>query len=438
MSSSEARTRGVDAQDLELFTTAATDPTPERHPSVLRPGGHASPLNYPTVLRPGAGRQGRTPSPNANPKTPPQHSPYKPPSTQPVTYKAYSPPRVQSPSDELSAEIEGYFTALEVAPLNIKKQGGTPEPSVSPIAPPPTRPVDTKQDDGEDDLYVRCASPPVPPKERIEEDRHQVVSPISELEAPVERIEEATVVSPVVSEPEPKSHGIDSAGPSIPEPPPAYDESERVTPPPEKTAAPSSPRRSGDGGLAGSAAASAAQIGSALAGVHANEAIETSSLNLTDPLVANSEGKDDNKSNATAATAPPPLPPRQKPSSPGKGKKPASPSNTPAAAKPATGPYKAGGAAATSAANVGAAVVGLAQNPSLKEARKVLGKGLGHLIDKAKEHHQHLHEHHQQKKEKEQKGHSRKSSKERKETSAPRGGAEDSYLSMKAEGDYYA
>lgn len=442
MSSFEApqTTRGVNAQDLELFTTPATDPAPDRHPSVLRPGGHASPLKFPTALRPGAGRQTRTPSPNAASKTSPQHSPYSPPP--PVAYKAYSPPRVQSPSDELSAEIEGYFTALEVAPLKIKKQG-TPEPSgATAPAPAPTLPPkgNTQAEDDDDDLYVRCASPPVPPKERIEEMRHHAVSPVSELEAPVvDQPEDAIVISPMS---EPAMHVEEEREPST-EPPPAYDESERVNPPPEKSVY---PRRSGDGSLAGSAAASAAQVGGAVAGLHPTDAAGASSSN-------------ENVSNETPAVSatPPPLPPRHKQnsSSPGKGKTststPSSSSPPPAAssnssafppppAKPvAQSQYKAGGAAATSAANVGAAVAGVGQSAGLTHARKALEKRLGHLVDKAKEHHQQLHQHHQSRKEKEQHGHAKKASDakgKKKASEAPCGGAEDSYLAMKAEGDY--
>lgn len=420
-------TRSADAQDLELFTTPATDPIPDRHPSILRPGGHASPLNFPTVLRPGAGRQARTPSPNANSKSPSQQSPFSPPPPT-VAYKAYSPPKVQSPSDELSAEIEGYFTALEVAPLKIKKQGAPETSSAAPTLPP------KEEDLAENDVYRRCASPPVPPKERIEEEHH-VVSSISELAAPVERTEDISVVSPMS---EPEVHA-DEAGPSF-EPPPAYDESERVTPPPEKAA---HPRRSGNGSLAGSAAASAAQVGSSVAGVHATEAIEASSSHLAD-AADKEEDKVNNASTGTpaAAAAPPPLPPRQEPSSGGKGKAPASkPSSPPPPAKPAAQPYKAGGAAATSAANVGAAVAGLGQNAGLIQARKALEKRLGHMVDKAKELHQQRQQYHQHRKE-QQHGHARKSSGEKgkkkatESTSAPRGGADDAYLAMKAEGDY--
>lgn len=367
--------RSADAQDFELFTTPATDPAPDRHPSILRPGGHASPLKYPTALRPGAGRPSRTPSPNAHPRLSPQQSPYSPPPPPPVAYKAYSPPRPQSPSDELSAEIEGYFTALEVAPLKIKKQGGA-APETSSAAPAPTLPPkEGTVPAAEAGLYRPCASPPVPPKERIEEEHH-VVSPMTELEAPAGRIEDAGVVSPVS---EPEVH-TDEGGPHT-EPPPAYDESESVARPPEKAAY---RRPSGEGGLAGSAVASAAQVGSSVAGVDAHEAIEASSPPPPPPA-------------APAPAVPPPLPPRQ---------------------KPAAQPYKAGGAAATSAANVGAAVAGVGRSEGLQQARKALEKGLGHLIDKAKEHHQHRH-----------KG-------KKKEASPPRGGAEDANLSMKAEGDY--
>lgn len=448
MSSSKTSvtTRSANVQDLELFTTTATDPTPDRHPSILRPGGHASPLVYPTVLRPGAGRQANTPSPHANSKSPSQQSPFSPP---PVAYKAYSPPKVQSPSDGLSAEIEGYFSNLEVAPLNIKKKRGEPEPSSAAPPLPPKR-----EDLAEDDMHRRCASPPVPPKERFEEEHH-VVPPIAELEAPTERIAEPSVVSPVS---EPEVH-MDEEGPSS-EPPPAYDESERVTPPPEKAA---QPCPSANESLAGSAAASAAQVGSSVAGVHATEAIEASSSNLA----AAADKKEDKTSKistgtptaavatASATVAPPSLPPRQEPSSKGKGKAPASqqpspegkgkapaaqPSSLPSA-KPAAQPHKAGGAAATSAAHVGAAVAGLGQNPGLIQARKVLEKHLGHMVDKAKEIQHQRQQFHQQMRERRH-SHAKKPStgkgkkKATESTSAPRGGAEDPYLAMKAEGDY--
>lgn len=349
------------SRDDELFTAPSSDPTPDRHPSILRPGGHASPLKYPAVLRPGAARRSRTPSPNpdgasTSPAHPPQASP------PPVTYKAYSPSRPQSPSDELATEIEGYFTALEVPPLTINK----PQPTFS------NPPLSAEQ---------RCTSPPVPPKELlpIDIERH-VVSPMSELEAPTGTGEENHQVVSPTSAPEIHTEEVNEA----PEPPPAYDESQRVTPPPEKS---TSPHRISDESLAGAAASSAAQIGGAMAGVSTDEAVvgptdvtTTESDAPGAPTEAHS-GRDDG-----VTAAPPPLPPRPTPSST-KGKEPAMPGAFPAPPAPpaptVSPSYKTSGAAATSAASVGAAVAGVGQSASLKQARKALG----HMIDKAKEHH---------------------------------------------------
>lgn len=369
--------RGADDRDDELFTTPSTDPAPDRHPSVLRPGGHASPLKYPAALRPGAGRRSRTPSPGAPAQASPGQHPVVSSTTPVVSYKAYSPPRPQSPSDELSAEIEGYFTALEVPPLNINKPK-TPEPSAPASAPYPA-------DDhlGGGSLEERCASPPVPPKETISvgEDHH-VVSPVSELEAPTGAADDDhNPVSPVS-----ESHTHHEEAGESAEPPPAYEESQHVPPPPEKGPP---PRTTSTDGLAGSSVASASQVGSAVIGISTNDAIESSSELLEaaakDDPAATAEGSQDGESAQQAAAVPPPLPPRPSPSPSGKGKEPEMPGAFP---PPPVRPYKASGAAATSAASVGASVAGVGQSSGLQHARKALEKGLGHLIDKAKEHHQ--------------------------------------------------
>lgn len=369
----------AESRDDELFTTPSSDPTPDRHPSILRPGGHTSPLKYPAVLRPGNARRSRTPSPNGASTSSAQPSPQQV-SSPPVAYKAYSPPRAKSPSDELSAEIEGYFTTLEVPPLNINKP---PSPEPANAVKPPLPPKNLTVEAGS--LQQRCASPPVPPKERIpvEIERH-VVSPMSELEAPTGSTEaDNHSISPTS---EPGAHAEEASGAS--EPPPAYDESQRVTPPPEKAA---SPRRISDEGLAGAAVASAAQVGGAVAGISSDEAAVGSS---TDVVAASSESTQAAATEATppgndkTGSAPPPLPPRPEPSAAGKGKQPAVPGAFPASpTQPATSSYKASGAAATSAAGVGASVAGVGQSAGLKQARKALEKRIGHMIDKAKEHH---------------------------------------------------
>lgn len=346
-------------RDDELFTAPSSDPTPDRHPSILRPGGHASPLKYPAVLRPGAARRSRTPSPNPDgASTPPAHPAQASPP--PVTYKAFSPSRPQSPSDELASEIEGYFTALEVPPLTINKPQ-SPEPE------------------------QRCTSPPVPPKELIPvEIESHVVSPLSETEAPTATNEGPHHMVSPISAPEEHAEEVGEAS----EPPPAYDESQRVTPPAEK---PASPHQIHVESLAGAAAASAAQIGGAMAGVNADEAVVGPSADVT--IVEPEPDAPNVTTEAPSDTAaPPPLPPRPTPSA-GKGKEPAMPGAfPPPPARPVSPSYKTSGAAATSAASVGAAVAGVGQSASLKQARKALG----HMIDKAKEHHhareQHRHE----------------------------------------------
>lgn len=383
-------------QDDELFTTPSTDPTPDRHPSVLRPGGHSSPLKHPSALRPGAARHSRTPSPSSAPTSPPPvHPPRASPS--PVAYKAYSPPRQQSPTEELSSEIEGYFTALEVPPLHITR---TPSPS-SAVANPPLPPKEKHEESIP--LEQRPASPPVPPKERIpaEEDRH-AVSPFSELEAPTGRVSPEHVVSPLS---EPAHHNDEEEAP-----PPPYEESSSVPPPPEKTAP--SPRAN-TGSPAGAAAASAAHVGGAMAGVPVNEAIASSSAALAAVTIEDSQATSNTPQTGhdhddIYSADPPPLPPRPTPSptGKGKGKDPAMPGAFPPPPSQPSPGYKASGAAATSAAGVGGSIAGVGQSAGLKQARKALEKGLGHLIDKAKEHHHAREQQHVQ----ERKGSGRKKS----------------------------
>lgn len=378
----------AECRDDELFTAPSSDPTPDRHPSILRPGGHASPLKYPAVLRPGVAgvaRRSRTPSPNGDITTSPAPHPQQA-SSPPVTYRAYSPPRPQSPSDELSAEIEGYFTALEVPPLNINK----PQSSQPVRIPTPEQ---------------RCASPPVPPKEpmSIELEDH-VVSPVSELEAPTSSHEDDHHNDSASSEPVGRAEEADECS----GPPPAYDESQRATPPPEKASA---PHQINDIGLAGAAAASAAQVGGAVAGVDADEAIagpSTGEAAMSSSAPAAEAGEHpENDGAANDQGAPPPLPPRPSPSPSGKGKQAAMPGAFPAPpTRPVSPSYKASGAAATSAASVGAAVAGVGQSAGLKQARKALEKRIGHMIDKAKEHHHAREQHGHEKK------HSAKSSSE--------------------------
>lgn len=363
-------------RDDELFTTPSTDPTPDRHPSILRPGGHASPLKHPAALRPGGARHTRTPSPsNGGPTSPPSKSPRASPS--PVAYKAYSPTRPKSPSEELSAEIEGYFTALQIQPLHISK---TPEPSA--VATPPLPPKQQHE-------IERCASPPVPPKEKIpvKEDLPVVspVSPISpgspvlELEACAKRLESFA----------------DHADEEEEAPPPPYEPSQTFTAPPEKSLQlPSSNK----GSPVGATAASAAHIGGATAGVPVGEAIADSSAALA-AIIAEAPPQQEaaeqqhpqEEEEDIYSAGPPPLPPRpwasESPTPAGTDAEPAVPGAFPPPPARPVPAYKVSGAAATSAAGVGGAIAGVGQSASLKQARKALEKGLGHLIDKAKEHH---------------------------------------------------
>lgn len=383
-------------RDDELFTTPSTDPTPDRHPSILRPGGHASHLKHPAALRPGAARNSRTPSPsNAAPTSPPPKGLRASPS--PIAYKAYSPPRLQSPSDELSAEIEGYFTALEVPPLRISKTPELPAVTTPPLPPKEhfERPLSPEQ---------RCASPPVPPKERISpEERRAASPPPSELDAPLEleRLD-------------------NSANSDEPEAPPAYEESQSIKTPPEKSSAMPESRK---GSPVGVAASSAAHVGGVMACVPVVEAIANSSA----AVAANSvEGPQSSKQDQAEgeeddiySAGPPPLPPRRpSPSPAGKGKEPAIPGAFPPPPARPVPAYKASGAAATSAAGVGGAIAGVGQSAGLKQARKALEKGLGHLIEKAKEHH-----------------HAREQQGQEKKTSAKKKSAEESKRSTESSGN---
>lgn len=375
-------TNTLNIPEDELFIQPSSDPTPDRHPSILRPGGHSSPLKYPAVLRPGAARRSRTPSPSGDVASPTQH-PTITTSPPPVAYKAYSPARPQSPNDDLSAEIEGYFTALEVPPLHINKPS-SPEPSAAPLPPQPQIAAPHQQ---------RPTSPPVPPKEKIsiiEPERH-VVSPVTELDASI--IPDHRVVSPLsesdTTDPAPQAMIEDD----VAEAPPAYDESSRVTPPPEKPR----PHRLSDHSLAGAAAASAAQVGGSVGGFHADEAIVDAPSPAESPAVkanVTSEAQAESSSKSDAnLPPPPPLPPRPaaaEASDKDKCEEPAMPGAfpPPPTRPPPSSSYKVGGAAATSAASVGAAVAGVGQSAGLKQARKAFEKRIGHMIDKAKEHHQ--------------------------------------------------
>lgn len=360
-------------RDDELFTTPSTDPTPDRHPSILRPGGHTSPLKHPAALRPGAARISRTPSPNNGTPTSPTAKASRA-SPSPIAYKAYSPPRLQSPSDELSAEIEGYFTALEVSPLRISK---TPE--LQPVAAPPLPPKE--QHEVTLSPEQRCASPPIPPKEIILPEERQAASPFaSELEDP----------SSPVSELEAPLKTLDNHAKSDEaEAPPPYEASQSITAPPEKGQFISA---SPKGSPVGVTAASAAHVGGVMAGVPVAEAIANSSaavaaVSAEVPQSSKQNPAEDDEDEIYSA-GPPPLPPRRpSPSSGGKGKESVMPGAFPPPPARPMPPYKASGAAATSAAGVGGSIAGVGQSAGLKQARKALEKGLGHLIDKAKEHH---------------------------------------------------
>lgn len=352
--------RARDGDNDELFTTPSTDPSPDRHPSILRPGGHASPLKHPAALRPGAARNPRTPNPNHGaPTSPTAKAPRASPS--PVAYKAYSPPRIQSPSDELSAEIEGYFTALQVPPLRIAK---TPE--LEAVATPPLPPKELHEESLA--LEQRCASPPLPPKERLSlEDRRAAASPAApELEAPVKRLDD-------------DGDGGDDTKTDEEEAPPPYEASQSITAPPEKSPAMSESRKGSPVSFTAASVPFEEPTASSSAAVAA-VSLETSQSSKQNQV---EEDEDD-----IYSADPPPLPPRRTSPSPAEeGKETAKPGAFP---PPPAGPvsaYKASGAAATSAAGVGGSIAGVGQSAGLKQAVKALEKGLGHLIDKAKEHH---------------------------------------------------
>ncbi|KAG6354464.1 hypothetical protein INS49_004481 [Diaporthe citri] len=373
--------------DSELFcTVSSTQKVPERHPSTLIPGGHTSPLRHPTVLRPGAGNHHARKSSSEAPQTSAQHHQRTPSSTPKPAYKAYSPPATpQDPRASVVAdEIEGFFTALDIQPLHIKKQDTISSPSA--------------EGSGRESPIQRVASPPLPPKVKLEDP--QPLSPPAEI-------------SPS-SEPEAQVHEAESDS----DQPPAYEESERVQPPPEKPAAtetqePEEPVSSPS--LAGSAAISAAKVGGSVAGVDTDEAAAKDTTDEAEPdkQTSNEESTSEEAAPAaeaaspTEAASPPPLPPRPAPAA-------ASTSTTPqpdTAAQmpgafpppPRRSPSPKGhssssakmtyvpGAAATSATAVGAAVAIPSSDfahGGLSHARKALGERARHLYDKAKEHHE--------------------------------------------------
>ncbi|KAK7697601.1 hypothetical protein SLS64_013340 [Diaporthe eres] len=379
--------------DSELFcTVSSTQKVPERHPSTLIPGGHASPLRHPTVLRPGAGNHHARKSSSETPQTSAQRHQRTPSSTPKPAYKAYSPPATpQDPRASVVAdEIEGFFTALDIQPLNIKKQDTISSPSA--------------EGSGRESPIQRCASPPLPPKVKLEDP--QPLSPPAEI-------------SPS-SEPEAQAYDTESDS----DQPPAYEESERVQPPPEKPAA-TEPQEAqepvSNSSLAGSAAISAAKVGGSVAGVDTDEAAAKDTAEEAEPdkQTSNEESTPEEPTPAasaasptTEAASPPPLPPRPAPASAS-----TSTSTTPqpdtAAQMPGAFPPpprrspspKGGhssssssakmtyvpGAAATSATAVGAAVAIPSSDfahGGFSHARKALGERVSHLIDKAKEHHE--------------------------------------------------
>ncbi|PSR78667.1 hypothetical protein BD289DRAFT_116950 [Coniella lustricola] len=408
---------GTGSRDDELFTTPSTDPTPDRHPSVLRPGGHASPLNVPAALRPGAGRPSRTPSPMGTPQ--PTASPYASPPA--VTYKAYAPPSASGPaarqdsSEALSDEIEGYFTKLQVAPLAIRKTP-SPEPALS--GPAGSRPGASHSRTSS--LEGRCVSPPVPPKERIPvEEGRPAVSLMSELDAAPAVHEQQTsyatsppaiASSPLPPPPPPATEAYFDEPEHPDEPPPAYEEMQSMPPPPEKVPISYQPPPNEESPAGPSATVTAPEaLPSPLAASGSGPTVDVPSDTVAGKASANEEddiygaSDDEHKPQESASSAaaqqqpgtadvvPPPLPPRPTPSPVMPGAFPPPPPPRPAGASsssssPPPGKYKASGAAATSAAGVGGSVAGVGQSSSLHQARKALEKGIGHLIDKAKEH----------------------------------------------------
>lgn len=294
-------------------------------------------------------------------------------------------------------EIEGFFTALDIQPLQIKKQDTISSPST------------TGSGRASPDIQ-RCASPPLPPKVKLEEP--QQLSPPAE-------------VSPA-SEPETKAQDEESDS----DLPPAYDESERVQPPPEKAAATTTETQEPEETastptLAGSAAMSAAKVSGSVAGVDIDEAAAKDTPEEPKPETpAETEEPTTEEQQPTKPTpepaspsdtsSPPPLPPRpaaststsSSPTTP----QPDTPAQMPGAFPPppkrSQSPHKGHsssssssyskmtyipGAAATSATAVGAAVAIPSTDfahGGLSHARKALGQRVSHLIDKAKEHHE--------------------------------------------------
>lgn len=382
--------------DSELFcTVSSTSKVPERHPSTLIPGGHTSPLRHPTVLRPGAGNHHARKSSSEAPQTSSQHHQRSPSTTPKPAYKAYSPPATpQDPrASVVATEIEGFFTALDIQPLNIKKSQDT-------ISSP------SAQSSGRESPIQRVASPPLPPKVKLED--AQPLSPPAEI-------------SSSSSSWQPEDNIYDAESDSE-QPPPAYEESERVQPPPEKPAAAETPatetqepeRPASSQGLAGSAAVSAAKVGGSVAGVDTDEAAakdtteeeaepdkQTSSKESTAAPAAGAA------SPTEATSSPPPLPPRPaatasttpQPDTPAQmpGAFPPPPRRSPSPKGHSSSSSSSAkmtyvpGAAATSATAVGAAVAIPSTDfahGGLSHARKALGQRVSHLIDKAKEHHE--------------------------------------------------
>ncbi|KAK7733107.1 hypothetical protein SLS53_008295 [Cytospora paraplurivora] len=366
--------------EAELFCSAAKPQTkPERHqvPSTLIPGGQTSPLRHPTVLRPGAGHFDHKHAPksseNSRSQTPGNtiHKiPRKP------LYKAYSPEaKNQDPKAPLVAnEIEGFFTALDVPPLHVDKQ--------------------SKPAPGRESPVQRCSSPPVPPKVRLDEE----VSPRGQAE--------------LLQSPLSRTGTTEEDAPSDSASPPAYDEIERVPPPPEKAHTQAHSVTSEDN-LPGSAAASAARVAGSVAGVRTDEALapQTTRMDTSDGVTTQdgSLTEQDPEPRAVCDTShrpssPPPLPPRTPSLSehasiqpdiathvPGEFPPPPRRSPSPRSSPPQSG---ATGAAASSATAVGAAVAMPSTDfahGGFERARNALGKHVQHMVYKAKEHHeQHL------------------------------------------------
>lgn len=373
--------------DSELFcSVSSTQKVPERHPSTLIPGGHASPLRHPTVLRPGAGNHHARKSSSETPNTPAQRHQRSPSTTPKPAYKAYSPPATpQDPRASVVAEeIEGFFTALNIQPLHIKKQDTISSAS-------------TASSGRVSPDIQRCASPPLPPKVKLEEP--QTLSPPAELSSS--------------SQPEAKAQDTESDC----DQPPAYEESEGVQAPPEKpiaTETQDSEEPASTPTLAGSAAMSAAKVGGSVAGVDTDEAAAKDSTEEAKPETkAESEestaepGPQQATESASPSEAtPPPLPPRPTASTSTTpqpdtaaqmpGAFPPPPRRTPSPkGHSSSSSYSKmtyiPGAAATSATAVGAAVAIPSTDfahGGLAHARKALGQRVSHLIDKAKEHHE--------------------------------------------------